>query len=165
MERKEVIEKLIKGGATQVKDINVKNVTVKEMEEYVRLGLTLDKPVKGYRQNADTGEWEEVDVNVIFISAYSVASMLKEIPSAAFAANKLLANPESLCVVLSRAKISVISEPVVSGQEYTNPWSERTDNSTVFDHDTIIHHLASIEISDFGKDMLKQLALNMMGIK
>jgi len=165
MERKKVIENLIKNGATQVKDITVKNVNVKAMDEYTRLSLTLDKPVKGYRQNPDTNEWEEVDVNVIFISAYSVASMLKEIPTAAFAANKLLANPDSMCVVLSCAKIGVISEPVASGQEYTNPWSERTDNSTVFDHDTIIHHLSSLELSDFGKDMLKQLALNMMGIK
>lgn len=165
MERKQIIENLVKNGATQVKDITVKNVTVKQMDEYTRLGLTLDKPVKGYRQNPETNDWEETDVNVIFISAYSVASMLKEIPSAAFAANKLLANPEALCVVLSRAKIGVISESVASGQEYTNPWSERTDNTTVFDHDTIIHHIASLEVSDFGKDMLKQLALNMMGIK
>lgn len=165
MERTEVINKLVKDGATLTKDLQVMNVTIRPQDEYVRLGITLDKPVKGYRQNQETEDWEEVDVKVIFISAFSIASVLKEVPQAAFAANKLLENPEGLSVVLSAAKINVIAEPVSSGQEYVNPWSDRTDNVKVFDHDTIIHHVTKIELSDFGKDMLKQLALNMMGIK
>lgn len=164
MEKKEIIENLVKNGAVMIKDCEVRNVTVRPQDEYVRLGITLDKPVKGFRQN-ENEEWEETDVKVIFISAYSVASILKEVPRAAFAANKLLENPESLSVVLSGAKIDVLAEHVASGQEYNNPWSERTDNARVFDHDTIIHHIVKIEISDFGQDMLKQLALNMMGIK
>lgn len=165
MEKKEIIENLVKNGAVMVKDCEVRNVTVRPQDEYVRLGITLDKPVKGFRQNPESEEWEETDVKVIFISAFSVASLLKEVPRAAFAANKLLENPESLSVVLSGAKIDVLAEHVASGQEYNNPWSERTDNARVFDHDTIIHHITKIEISDFGQDMLKQLALNMMGIK
>lgn len=165
MERKEVINQLIKDGGVQTKNIIIKNVTVTPMEEYVRLGLTLDTPVKGYRLNEETNEWEEQDVNVIFVSAFSVASLMKENPAAAFAANTLLENPKSMSVVLSRAKITVIAENVAQGQEYVNPWSNNTDNSTVFEHDTIIHHVVDLEISDFGKDMLRQLALNMMGIK
>ena len=163
MERKEIIRKLVEEGATMTKNVTVKNVTVKECEDYTRLGISLDNKVKGYRKQEDASFAEE-DVNIIFISAFSIISLLKDIPTAAFAANKLLSNPESLSVILCGSKIDIIAEPVVSGQEYKNPWSE-TAEPTVFDHDTIIHHVVNVEISQFGQDMLKQLALNMMGIK
>lgn len=47
MEKKEVIAKLLKNGGVQGKDLKVKNVTVTNCENYTRLGITLDKEVKG----------------------------------------------------------------------------------------------------------------------
>ena len=39
----EIIAQLIKEGAKEIKNVTIKNVTVTPMNEYVRLGLTLDK--------------------------------------------------------------------------------------------------------------------------
>lgn len=163
MDKKEIISNLIKNGAKEIKGLVVKNVTIAPQQEYVRLGITVDTPVDGYQQNKDTKEYEPAKVNVIFVSAYSVASLLKDDDNAAFAANHLLTHPEGLGIVLSRAKIDIIQEPVVSGTEYKNPFASEDSKTTVFDHDTIINHIASIKLSEFGLNRLDKLADKMMG--
>ena len=161
MERKEIVANLIKNGATMVKDITVKNVTVTPMEQYVRLGLTLDQEVDGFIAKED-GTYEKGKVKVIFVSAFSVASILKEEDDAAFAANHLLQHPESMCVILSRAKINIVQQDVAENEEYVNPWSENSE-STTFDHEVIINHLADVKLSDFAIRRLDKLADAMMG--
>ena len=161
MERKEIVANLIKNGATMVKDITVKNVTVTPMEQYVRLGLTLDQEVDGFIAKED-GTYEQGKVKVIFVSAFSVASILKEEDDAAFAANHLLQHPESMCVILSRAKINIVQQDVAENEEYVNPWSENSE-STTFDHEVIINHLADVKLSDFAIRRLDKLADAMMG--
>lgn len=162
MERKNVIAQLLKEGATQVKDVRIKNVTVTPMEEYVRLGLTLDQDVDGYRAN-DAGDYEPAKVNVIFVSAFTIAALLKDDDNAAFAANHLIKHPDALGMILSRAKITIIQEKVATGQEYHNPFASDDAESTTFDHDTIINHIASLELGEFGLKRLDRLADMMMG--
>ena len=162
MEKREIINNLLKNGANEVKGLKVKNVTVNVLETYTRLGLTLDKPVKGYVAKED-GTFEPGETNVIFISSFAVASILKDNDECAFAANHLVEHPEALNVILSRAKIDIIQEPVTAGTEYKNPWSSNQDNATVFDHDTIINHLTSIELSEFSLKKLDKLADMMLG--
>lgn len=53
MTNKEIAEQLVKNGCTLVKGITVKNVTVKVMENYTRLGFTLNKEVDGYVSEED----------------------------------------------------------------------------------------------------------------
>lgn len=162
MEKKEIINGLLKNGAKEVKNLKVKNVTVTILENYTRLGLTLDKPVEGYIAKED-GTFEKGETNVIFVSAFAVASVLKDNDDCAFAANHLVEHPEAMNVILSRAQIDIIQEPVTSGQEYRNPWSNNSDNATVFDHDTIINHLTGIKLSDFSIRKLDTLADKMLG--
>ena len=162
MEKREIINNLLRNGANEVKGLKVKNVTVNVLETYTRLGLTLDKPVKGYVAKED-GTFEPGETNVIFISSFAVASILKDNDECAFAANHLVEHPEALNVILSRAKIDIIQEPVTAGTEYKNPWSSNQDNATVFDHDTIINHLTSIELSEFSLKKLDKLADMMLG--
>lgn len=161
MEKKEIINGLLKNGAKSVNGLKVKNVTVTVLENYTRLGLTLDKPVEGYVAKED-GTFEKGETSVIFVSAFAIASVLKDSDDAAFAANHLVEHPEAMNVILSRATIDIIQEPVASGQEYRNPWSSNTD-ATVFDHDTIINHLTGIKLSDFGMKKLDTLADRMLG--
>ena len=161
MEKKEIINSLLKNGAKSVNGLKVKNVTVTVLENYTRLGLTLDKPVEGYVAKED-GTFEKGETNVIFVSAFAVASVLKDSDDAAFAANHLVEHPEAMNVILSRATIDIIQEPVVSGQEYRNPWSSNGD-ATVFEHDTIINHLTGIKLSEFGMKKLDRLADAMLG--
>lgn len=161
-EIKEVVAELIKNGATQVKGVTVKNVTVKAMESYIRLGITLDKEVKGYRQN-ESGEYEESTTRVIFVSAFSIAALLKENDDAAFAANHLVTHPDAMAMILSRAKLDIIQQAVAAGEDYRNPFASENSDSTVFDHDTIINHVVGIELSDFSKKRLDKLADMMLG--
>ena len=162
MTHKEVISQLLKNGANQIKNVVIKNVTVTPFEEYVRLGLTLDTEVDGYREN-DNGDFEEAKVNVIFVSAFTIASLLKDQDDAAFAANHLLKHPDAMGMILSRAKINIVQEKVKEGTEYVNPFSSDDTKTTMFDHDTIINHIASIELSNFGLKRLDRLADLMMG--
>lgn len=161
MERKDVIAQLLKSGATSVKNLTIKNVTVSPQQEYVRLGLTIDKEVQGYREN--NGIYEETPVNVIFVSAFTIASLLKEDDNAAFAANHLLKHPDALGMILSRAKIDIIQEKVPAGTDYKNPFASEDSATTMFDHDAIINHVTSLTIGEFGNKRLERLADLMMG--
>lgn len=162
MERKEIVAQLLKEGAKQIKDVTIKNVTVTPMEEYVRLGLTLDKEIDGYRAD-DNGEYKEAKTNVIFVSAFTIAALLKDDDNAAFAANHLLKHPDALGMILSRAKITIVQEQVVKGQEYKNPFASEDADTTMFDHDTIINHVITLTLGEFGLKRLDRLADMMMG--
>lgn len=163
MEKKEVIAQLMNEGATPVKNLKVKNVTVTPMENYVRLALTLDKPVKGFVSDDDGATYHEGETNVIFISMYTVASLLKDDDDAAFAVNHLLENTNSMSVILSRATINILQQTVAKGEAYKNPWSENAED-TVFDHDTIINHLIDIKLSDMAVRKLDKIADSLLGI-
>ena len=163
MEKKEIIAELLKNGGVQVKDLKVRNVTVTHCENYVRLALTLNTPVKGMVTKDNGVTYEEDETNVIFVSLYSVTSLLKDNDDAAFAVNHLVNHPDAMSIVLSRASINIIQEPVEEGQEYRNPWSTNAE-ATVFDHKTIINHITDIKLSDFAIRKMDRLADSLLGI-
>lgn len=163
MEKKEIIAELLKNGGVQVKGLKVKNVTVTRCENYVRLGITLDKPVKGMVTKDNGVTYEEGETNVIFVSLYSITSLLKDNDDAAFAANHLVEHPEAMSIVLSRASLNIIQETVEAGTEYKNPWSTNAE-ATVFDHKTIITHVTDVTLSDFAVRKLDKLADSLLGI-
>lgn len=163
MEKKEIIAELLKNGGKSVKDLKVKNVTVTRCENYVRLGITLDKPVMGMVTKDNGVTYEEGETNVIFVSLYSITSLLKGNDDAAFAANHLVEHPEAMSIVLSRASLNIIQEIVEAGTEYKNPWSTNAE-ATVFDHKTIITHVTDVTLSDFAVRKLDRLADSLLGI-
>lgn len=163
MEKKEIIAELLKNGGKSVKDLKVKNVTVTRCENYVRLGITLNKPVMGMVTKDNGVTYEEGETNVIFVSLYSITSLLKDNDDAAFAANHLVEHPEAMSIVLSRASLNIIQETVEAGTEYKNPWSTNAE-ATVFDHKTIITHVTDVTLSDFAVRKLDKLADSLLGI-
>lgn len=164
MEVKEVVKTLLASGAKKVTDVKVTNVTVKALDTYVRVALTLDKKVEGYVLNETDGTYSTGEVKVIFVSLYSLLSMLKQDEETAFAANHVANHPETIALILSGARIDIIQQPVVAGEEYRNPWSDRDDvEATVFEHDTILNHVVSIEVSKFGEKALDKLMDKMLG--
>ena len=162
MEKKEIIAELLKNGGKSVKGLKVKNVTVTRCENYVRLGITLDKPVAGMATK-DSVTYEEGETNVIFVSLYSIISLLKDDDNAAFAANYLVEHPDGMSIVLSRATLNIIQETVEAGTEYKNPWFDNAE-ATIFDHKTIITHVTDITLSDFAIRKLDRLADSLLGI-
>jgi len=163
MEQKEIIAQLMKEGAKKVNDVTIKNVTVTVMDEYTRLGLTLNKEVDGYKAEED-GTYTPVKVKVIFVSAFSIASLLKDNDDAAFAANHLVKHPDAMAMILSRANVTIVQQSVKEGEEYTNPFSENAEPVT-FDHDVIINYVTDIKLSDFGLKRLDRLADKMLGFE
>ena len=163
MEKKEIIAELLKNGGKSVKDLKAKNVTVTRCENYVRLGITLDKPVMGMVTKDNGVTYEEGETNVIFVSLYSITSILKDDDDAAFAANHLVEHPDAMSIVLSRASLNIIQETVEAGTEYKNPWSTNAE-ATVFDHKTIITHVTDVTLSDFAVRKLDRLADSLLGI-
>ena len=163
MEKKEIIAELLKNGGKSVKDLKVKNVTVTVCENYTRLGITLDKPVVGMVTKDNGATYEEGETNVIFVSLYSITSLLKDDDNAAFAVNHLVAHPDSMSIVLSRATLNIIQETVEAGAEYKNPFANNAE-ATVFDHKTIITHITDVTLSDFAIRKLDRLADSLLGI-
>lgn len=163
MEKKEIIAELLKNGGKSVKDLKVKNVTVTRCENYVRLGITLDKPVAGMVTKDNGTTYEEGETNVIFVSLYSITSLLKDDDNAAFAANHLVEHPDSMSIVLSRATLNIIQETVEAGTEYKNPLSNNAE-ATVFDHKTIVTYVTDVMLSDFAIRKLDKLADSLLGI-
>ena len=161
MKNEEIVAQLIKKGAKEIKNVTVKNVTVTPMNEYVRLGLTLDKEVDGYKAE-DDGTYTPSKVKIIFVSAFTIAALLKEDDDAAFAANHLLKHPDALAMIMSRAQINILQQSVKAGEEYKNPFSDNAD-ATAFDHDVIINNITEIKLSDFGMKRLDKLADMMLG--
>lgn len=162
MEKREVINALVTAGASPVKGLVVRNVSITPKESYTQVALTVDKPVKGF-VTKDGVTYEEGETNVIFVSAFSIASILKDMDDAAFAANHIVEHPEALNVLLSRAKIDILQQAIKNGEEYKNPWSN-SDSVTVFTHDTIINHLIGIQLSEFSTRKLDKLADGLLGL-
>lgn len=161
MEIKDFVAGVIKNGGNTAK-ATVRNVNVTAFENYIRLALTLDKPIKGYVAQED-GTYKLGETKIVFISLFSVTAIMKQKEDISFVANHLLSNPQACQVLLSNAKIDLVQQPVKAGETYVNPFSE-SGAETVFEHDTIINHLVDFSLTDRANALIDKLALSMMGI-
>lgn len=163
MTTKEVIAKMISEEKNScVKNIVVKNVNVTDMDSYMRVGITLTTPVKGYVADPENpGEYKEGLTNVIFVSNYSIVAVLRENEDLAFAGNWLINHKNALNVVLSGATIDVVQEAVAAGEVYTNPFSEN-GNESIISHDNYFNHVFNIRLSKRGNDAIEKIADRML---
>ena len=160
----QVIKDLLANGCKRIVNMRVKSAKVTEKDNYTMVSLTLDKPISGYVSDED-GVFEKGETNVIFASTYSLAATLKESDDTAFAANTLVENPKGFEVILAGARIDIIQQEVAADELYVNPFSSRSeDEGEALGHDTIINHIVSINPSNNARDLLKLMALKMMGI-
>lgn len=160
----QVIKDLLANGCKRIVNMRVKSAKVTEKDNYTMVSLTLEKPITGYVSDED-GVFEKGETNVIFASTYSLAATLKESDDTAFAANTLVENPKGFEVILAGARIDVIQQEVSADELYVNPFSSRSeDEGEALGHDTIINHIVSINPSNNARDLLKLMALKMMGI-
>ena len=160
MEKNVIISNLVKKGGIVIKDLKVKNVNVTVKENYTRVALTLDKEVDGYTSE-DGVTFEKGKTNVIFLSLYSISSILKDDEDTAFAASYAVEHINTVKVLLSGANISIIQEQVEEGEDYVNPWSENSE-PVKFDHSTIINHLTDIKLGKFGEKALEAIFNKML---
>ena len=162
MERNDVINALLKGGSEKVNGLKVRNVTISQLDNYVRVSFTCDKKVKRYVDDG-TGNFVIGESNVVITSLFAVAAVLRDNDKCSFAVNHILENPKSLELLLSRGSIDVILEPVSAGTEYVNPWSDNA-SPVVFDHDTILCHVVNIQPGPMADMAIDAIAKNLLGI-
>lgn len=156
-----VSAELKKVKANNVVTTTVRNVNVTDMTTWQRVSITLNTPVKGYVADED-GNYSEGEVNVIFVSSFSVIAAFLNNPKTAFAGSYIREHPNCLKVLLSGAKIEIVQEAVTEGQEYTNPWSSNPTPTPV-EHDSYYNHITNImELSDVSVELLKELARMIM---
>lgn len=149
-------------GNENVKDLVVRNINTKDMSTWTRVSVTLDKLVKGYVVDQETGEYVIGNTNVIYVSTFSLIAAMRENPDLAFAGNHLIEHPLAIGVVFGGAKIDVILEKVTENQEYKNPFS---DNATevIIEHDNYFAHIHNIRLSERGLKMIDKIADKMLG--
>lgn len=145
-----------------VKDLVVRNINTQDMTTWTRVSITLDKPVKGYVVDQDTGEYIIGTNNIIYVSTFSLIAAMRENPDLAFAGNHLIEHPTAIGVVFSGAKIDVILEKVTENQEYKNPFSVNGAES-IIEHDNYFAHIYNIRLSERGLKMIDKIADKMLG--
>ena len=156
-----VSAELKKVKANNVVTTTVRNINVTDMTTWQRVSITLNTPVKGYIAD-DDGNYSEGEVNVIFVSSFSVVAAFRNNPKTAFAGNYIAEHPNCLQVLLSGAKIEIVQEAVSEGKEYSNPWSNNPTPAPV-EHDSYYNHITDIiELSDVSVELLKELARMIM---
>lgn len=161
---KDICNEIVANGGTRIRGIKVRSCKITEQENYTMVSLTLERKVKGYRANEDTGIFEEGMTNVIFSSSYSLASVLKNNEDLAFCANTLVENPSAFEVVLSGSTIDIIQQPVAADELYKNPFSTTDSEGVSLGHDTIINHVVNIVPSKRAMAVLDRVALSMFGL-
>lgn len=161
---KDICNEIVANGGKRIRGIKVRSCKITEQENYTMVSLTLERKVKGYRANEDTGIFEEGDTNVIFSSSYSLASVLKNNEDLAFCANTLVENPNAFEVVLSGATIDIIQQPVAADELYKNPFSTSDSEGVNLGHDTIINHVVNIVPCKRAMTVLDRVALSMFGL-
>lgn len=161
---KDICNEIVANGGTRIRGIKVRSCKITEQENYTMVSLTLERKVKGYRANEDTGIFEEGMTNIIFSSSYSLASVLKNNEDLAFCANTLVENPSAFEVVLSGSTIDIIQQPVAADELYKNPFSTSDSEGVNLGHDTIINHVVNIVPSKRAMAVLDRVALSMFGL-
>lgn len=156
---RETIKQLLVAGARKVSKIRVKNVTVVDMDGWVRVGITIIPPVKGYNANG-----EEVETNTIFVSLFALVACLRENEEFAWVGNALLERPNILPLILCGSDIDILQRHYAAGEEIYNPFSKNPDQvPSVYDHNVYINDVIDVRLGKTGEKMLDKLADKLMG--
>lgn len=161
-EIKEVVAQLHKEGAELVKNVIIKNVKVTNTGVFDRVTLTLNKEVSRMVDDG-TGNYVKGKSNIAFASAYSIGAVLANNEDIAFAKNLIMESPELLVMVLSYADVDILLESVTKGEEYINPFSNKTNaEGRVVEHDSIYCHVVEIRLGKKGAKVASLLENKML---
>lgn len=159
-----IIKKLKANGCKLLSGLMIKNVNYIEEDNYTRVSFTLNRPIRGYVTDDNGETWKEGVTNIVFTSLYGIVGALKEDEELSWMSNVLLNNPKILNMIFCGATINILQQDVVAGEEYSNPFSTRSDVPTqIYDHDIIINHIIKFKLNKTGEKMADKLADKLMG--
>ena len=157
----DAVAALRKAGATS-ENVTIMNVTVKDCDTWTRIALTLDKEVDGYVAD-ENGEYRKGTTHVVFLSLYSIASVLKNTDDTRAIASYVVAHPTALQILLSSAKCELLQEEIAANATYINHFTgEEVENES--DQDSIFNHIVSITLSDKGLRSVEKIEDKLLGI-
>ena len=156
MERKEIVAQLKKDGAVEVKGLKIQSIKFTEVEDYDRVCLTVSPEVDAYVAD-DKGGFVKGKTNRVYTFPSILRAIIAEDAKAASIRKVICDNELIASLVLEGSKIDVLCEEVGADVVYHNPF--RSDNATdkCFGHDTIVHHITKLEISNEGYEQIKQI--------
>jgi hypothetical protein len=158
---KEIKDALKAKGCTEICGLTVKNVHVEEMDTYVRVSLSLDKPIPAYLAD-ESGTYNLSESKVVFETIFNFVSLFREHDDLAVLGNYIIENPKALEVLLSRAKISIMQQTVTAGEVVENPWNP--EKTTSFDHDTILNYVSDCKLGSYSTPLVSKIIDKMLGL-
>ena len=158
----DAVASLRKTGAKSEADLIIKNVTITEKDSWIRVALTLNRDVQGPISD-DNGDWSMGTTNVVFMSLYSIAGVLKNTDDTIAIAGYIVNHPTALQIILSGAKIEILQQEVKAHDTYINAFTgEEVEHES--DHDSIFNHLVSVALSDKGLRAIEKIDDKLLGI-
>lgn len=152
--------------ADKTKSINglkIINVNIAPKTDYTCVTLTLDNDVPAYVKDADSDTFVLKSTNVIFVSLYSLNSVLRNNDDSVSIVNYLQNHLKAYSNLLIGSKIDIIQQSVqgstvddegntIAGK-YFDYWKKEEIERTE-EYDTIFNHLVNI---DFSKKTLAKI--------
>ena len=170
MSVKDIIRNLIADGAKRINRLVVKNVNFDkdyENKNYTRVTLTLDRKIPGYVPKTDsegniTG-YEKGMTNLVYISTFALAAVLKESEDYSWLANHIVEKPKAISLIVNGATIDILQREFATGTPVTNPFSTNPNKEgKVYDHEVVVNDLINITLGKTGEKMSMMLASNLL---
>lgn len=162
MKNAEIISELVKNGAIRVNNLKVANVTVTPFESYVRLGVRIDSEVDGYVAD-ENGVMSLGKTDLIFLSTFAVASVMREDDDLATIVDHIVTNPSAFKLLMQGAKLDIVQQKVAKDDEYINPFAS-VKTPVKMPHDTIINHIAAIHLAPSAQKWVEKIQDKMLGL-
>lgn len=125
------------------------------------LTVVVSKPLPQYLLNADTGMYELGTTRNIFTSRIQIAAILKANEETVLAKIVETAPFMAIVAVLEKARISVMSRLLATGEQYINPYASKAPSEERFtEHDRIEYFPYDITLGNKFSNLEKmQLAM------
>lgn len=156
MTKNEIIEKMVKNGASQYSNLAVVSATVNYNGDITRGFVTLKFAAKDAVKALDA-DGKEIAVDYVNVSIISMIGSLSDVlkPSVK---RHVKSTPTALEDLLDGAVVSVITEKVAKDSSYVNPFASDA-TPTVMTKDTIVPHVTDCVLSADGKALAKQISM------
>ena len=157
----DAVAALRKSGAKS-ETVTIVNVTVTDCKSWTRVALTLNREIDGAVCDSE-GNWSMGKTRVVFVSLYSILSLLKNTNETLAITNHIANNPTALQVILSGAKGELLQQEVKANATYVNAFTgEEVEHES--DHDSIFNHLVSVEFTDKGHRAIEKIEDKLLGL-
>ena len=152
----------LRKSGTKSEIVTICNVTLTDCKNWTRVALTLNREVDGPVCDSE-GQWSIGKVRVVFVSLYSIISLLKNTNDTLAITGHIANNPTALQIILCGAKVELLQQEVKAHATYVNAFTgEETEHES--DHDSLFNHLVDVEFTDKGHRAIEKIEDKLLGV-